>query len=70
MTSQKDDGNGDKVAFTVRLYPPEMLLMRAHKSKLTRANGGRTVSYSRAVASMLKNLPKSQFDKDVLSGEK
>lgn len=58
--------NNGKIPFTVRLFPQEMRRMRALKSKLTSANGGRTVSYSRAVAAMLAAVPPSHLDEEVL----
>lgn len=52
--------------FTARLRPDELGIMMAFIATLSKENNGRRVSYSRAIAEMLRALPADRLDPDTL----
>ena len=55
-------------AFTIRLKPEYVLLLRAYVLKQSQAQGGVRMSYSSAVAKLVQDLSPAQLDRDTLRG--
>ena len=55
-------------AFTIRLNSESVLLLRAYVVKQSQAQGGKRISYSSAVAQLVRDLPAGRLDGGTLRG--